>query len=245
MPLSHIPTLPLSRETTLDLNSPTTLGLLALALFFLWRFTRVHWMLGPLPSLKYAGISLVAAGVAISGAVSPPSIPPWIAGTAACVILLSQIILSTIPGPVPQQADHYRAQQPNAPGRTRTLYLLEFEAYETGLQIVYQCPGQLTPENANHLDTRLRAYIACIISDAARRGGLGVTSGPPHGQRPSWLLTGFSMPVGLQQASFDSTKKLFSLRVGPIMLGPGSAMRADVVCALGKGFLSLCKVIRV
>lgn len=230
---------------TFDYKNPTMLGLLAVALFFLWRFARIHWMLGPLSALKYGALNLLAAGLALAGASSPPAIPPWIAAVTAGGIFLFQIIISTIPGPTPHHAEHYKAQQPKASGRTRALYLLEFEAYETGLQIVYQCPKRLTSEEANRLDTRLRAYIACIIPDAASRGSLGARSGPPHGQRPSWVLDGFSVPVGLQQASFDAEKRLFSLRVGPIMLGPGCAMTPDVACALGKGFLSLCKVIRV
>jgi hypothetical protein len=86
------------------------------------------------------------------------------------------------------------------------------------VNLVYRWKGDLSHDEADRLDTRVRAYVACAIFDAAATGGLSCVPGPPHGQRPSWVIRGEPMPISLVNAGFDVSDKTCFMQIGPGML---------------------------
>jgi len=99
--------------------------------------------------------------------------------------------------------EHYEETCLHAPGGKADLKLIHAAAEGPFITLVYQWKGNLSRAEADDLDTRARAYIACAIYDAAATAGLSCQPGPPHGQRPSWHITGERMPISLVNAGFD------------------------------------------
>jgi hypothetical protein len=114
---------------------------------------------------------------------------------------------------------HYRQTSKRAPGRPHDLTLSETRGAGSWFRMTYAWSGDLAFQEADNLDTRVRAFIASAIPDAAVAAGLACQAGPPHGQRPSWFIGGGSMPVSLVQGAFDVEQKKCQVTVGPIGAG--------------------------
>lgn len=112
-------------------------------------------------------------------------------------------------------SQHYDQTSRKVPGRMQVLTLIHATMDGLFINLVYQWKRELTDAEADDLDTRARAYIACAIYDAATAAGLTCQPGPPHGQRPSWYIRGERMPISLVEAGFDMSDKTCIMRVGP------------------------------
>lgn len=124
---------------------------------------------------------------------------------------------------------HYNQTVRQALGEKRELTLIHATAEGPFVNLVYRWEGELSYDEADRLDTRARAYIACAIYDAARTDGLFCLPGPPHGQRPTWCVEGERMPISLVSAGFDVSDKTCFMQIGPGILmepqGGGSHCR--------------------
>lgn len=72
-------------------------------------------------------------------------------------------------------SEYYEAYEEtclNAPGGKSDLTLIHAAAEGPFVNLVYQWKGELSHAEADDLDTRARAYIACAIYDAAITAGL-------------------------------------------------------------------------
>jgi len=127
--------------------------------------------------------------------------------------------------------EHYDRVKRSAPGGPCRLTLVQADTEGPYVSLAYQWHDALTDDEADKLDTRVRAYITCAIYDAAVAAGLSCQPGPPHGQRPSWLLGSRKGPTSLAQAGFDTTKKVCWLSVGPGMMILGGGLSDDGVAS--------------
>lgn len=117
--------------------------------------------------------------------------------------------------------DHYLQVLAKHPGTLCTLFLegVTIEAPWL-LHLEYAWREDLSHAQADVVDTRLRAYIACAIFDACQTAKIRCKSGPPHGSRPSWFLEDLPVPYSLVQASFSTEDKRMYQTVGPTMMAP-------------------------
>ena len=125
---------------------------------------------------------------------------------------------------------HYNQTARQAPGEKCELALIHAAVEGPFVNLVYQWKAELSDDEADKLDTRARAYIACAIYDAAMTAGLSCRPGPPHGQRPSWHIGGERTPISLVNAGFDVSDKTCFMQVGPGMLmmaGPQGGGRSS------------------
>ena len=113
---------------------------------------------------------------------------------------------------------HYDQTSRQASATRHELVLIHAAAEGPFVNLVYEWKGDLSHAEADDLDTRARAYIACAIYDAAATAGLSCQPGPPHGQRPSWHIAGERMPISLVNAGFDVSDKTCYMQIGPGML---------------------------
>ena len=113
-----------------------------------------------------------------------------------------------------------------APGGKCAIKLIDATLEGPGVSLVYQWSAVLSDEEADRLDTRARAYIACAIYDAASTARLISQPGPLHGQRPSWRFPGEHTYVSLIHAGFDVTDKTCFMHIGPGMITGGEPSRA-------------------
>ncbi|MHB9024168.1 MAG: hypothetical protein ACYC7E_08325 [Armatimonadota bacterium] len=124
--------------------------------------------------------------------------------------------------------EHYEQTFLQAPDTKQRLTLIHSEADGPGIVLVYKWMAELSPEEADRLDTRARAYITCAIYDAATTAGLSCQPGPPHFQRPAWRFPGERVPVSLIYAGFDVSDKTCFMQIGSSMMmvkGPSDGGR--------------------
>jgi len=114
--------------------------------------------------------------------------------------------------------EHYEQTSDQAQGRKQRLTLIRSVVDGPGVTLVYIWTADLSHEEADRLDTRARAYIACAIFDAATTAGLTCQPGPPHGQRPAWQFPKDRLPVSLINAGFDVSEKTCFMQIGPGMM---------------------------
>ena len=144
------------------------------------------------------------------------------------------------------QWDHYNQTKQTAGGEPHQLTLDEVSVEGPVLILVYRWDEDLIYEEADRLDTRARAYIACAIRDAAIGAGLSCQAGLSHGQRPAWEIASQAIPVSLMAAGFDVGEKVCWMHVGPTMVIEGRLSGSESVAAgLAKGFQSHFEQIRV
>jgi hypothetical protein len=143
--------------------------------------------------------------------------------------------------PQPKEAfltypQHYDETTRRAGGDKCELALVHVEAEGPFLNLVYQWADSLSEQEADNLDTRARAYVACAIYDAAKMAGLSCESGPPHGQRPSWLFGGGRTPISLVNAGFDVSDRTCFMQVGPGMIAMAARQEGEHLVKLAAGF---------
>ncbi len=114
---------------------------------------------------------------------------------------------------------HYEQTSRKALGDKCHLKLVQTSAEGGLVALVYRWSASLSEDEADRLDTRARAFIACAIYDAATAAGLACQVGPPHGQRPSWRIEGERTPVSLVNAGFDIADKNCYMQIGVGMVG--------------------------
>lgn len=117
---------------------------------------------------------------------------------------------------------HYEQTSAKAPGKTRSLTLINAEEDGPMVHLAYQWEDNLSHKEADDLDTQLRAYIACAIYDAGTSAGLRCAPGQLHGERPAWHINRERIPVSLVNADFDVRSKTCNLYVGHGLMIAGS-----------------------
>ncbi len=122
--------------------------------------------------------------------------------------------------PVLTHPRHYEQVSRRAPGEKCPLKLIRTSSEGGLVELVYRWGLPLSDNEADALDTRLRAYIACAIYDAATAAGLSCQAGAPLGQRPAWHMEGEPIPVSLVNAGFDVTDKTCFVQIGAGMVNP-------------------------
>jgi hypothetical protein len=125
------------------------------------------------------------------------------------------------------------------------LTLVHASAQGPFVNLIYRWSGSLSETEADKLDTRARAYIACAIYDAATTAGLACEPGPPHGQRPSWLIMGTRIPTALVNAGFDVSDSTCFMQVGPGIMMMGQRGEASHSQKLISGFQAQFRKIRI
>jgi hypothetical protein len=116
---------------------------------------------------------------------------------------------------------HYRETSSKAPGSLRELALTRTQVAGSCVRMIYTWSEDLEYQEADNLDSRVRAFVACAIPDAAADAGLACQAGPQFGQRPAWFVAGVPMPVSLVQGAFNVDAKACMVTVGPIVVrGP-------------------------
>ena len=111
---------------------------------------------------------------------------------------------------------HYLQTAKRAPGPPCELTLAGTREEGSWFRLAYVWTDNLDHQEADRLDSRVRAFIACAIPDAAGAASLACQGGPPHGQRPAWFVEGGPIPVSLVHGSFDVDRKTCYVTVGPI-----------------------------
>lgn len=127
--------------------------------------------------------------------------------------------------------EHYLQVLERNQGPIQDLLLEETEVDGPFLHLRYTWHDELTHAQADRIDTRLRAYIACAIPDACH-GLLICHPGPPHGSRPSWYVENCPIPFSLVQARFSVAEKSLYPTVGPIIFAP-----VNYAETMARGFL--------
>ena len=122
------------------------------------------------------------------------------------------------PKPTPANPRHYLEVSSKAPGERQSLELVRSEVQGPFVLLAYQWTSDLTYEEADNLDSRMRAYAACTIYDAAIESRLPCRAGPLHGMRPSWLIGDLMTPISLAEAGFRFSDKICELSVGPVVI---------------------------
>ena len=135
-------------------------------------------------------------------------------------------------------SQHYDETARQAPGSKCELTLVHVGVEGPFLNLVYQWHDNLSDQEADRLDTRARAYIACAIFDAAETANLSCDPGPPHGQRPSWRICGARTPISLVNAGFDVSDKTCFMQVGPGMVAMTARQQGENLSKLAAGFQS-------
>ncbi|MBP8953179.1 MAG: hypothetical protein KBI47_12360 [Armatimonadetes bacterium] len=102
--------------------------------------------------------------------------------------------------------------------------------------LVYRWAADLSYDEADRLDSRARAFIACAVYDAARAARLPCQPGPPHGRRPAWMFRGVRVPVSLIDAGFDTEQKTCYMCLGPSIMTLEPSGVALYAQQLVKGF---------
>lgn len=117
---------------------------------------------------------------------------------------------------------HYKTTARTAQGGPDELTLAETDVTGPFVTLVYAWASELCDAEADRLDSRVRAFVACAIHDAAKAAGVASASGPAYGQRPSWILGESRMPVSVVDAGFDTDQKVCYVKVGPVMTAGGA-----------------------
>ena len=220
-------------------HGPAEMSQVALLCYFV--FIRGFWFLG---HRKAPVLPIVGAVVLGLGMIKPSIITPQMSLLLGAAVLGLDVGTLFVRTPRLSHARHFEEERRRAPGWPMGLSLSQANASSTGVTLLYRWHLPLSPGAADRLDSRLRAYIACAIFDAARHAGLKCTEGPPQGRRPSWIIKGCEIPIGLQQAGFDVKEKSCLLSVGPIILGR-SRCPETISVALMNGFFKKFTMLRV
>ena len=117
--------------------------------------------------------------------------------------------------------DHYLSTSRNASGNPCKLILERSMAEGPVVHLTYRWISDLSDQEADHLDSRARAFIACAIYDAAVGANLVCQPGPQHGKRPGWIIEAEPVPVSLMSAGFKVPEKICWMKVGPILARDG------------------------
>jgi tetratricopeptide (TPR) repeat protein len=133
---------------------------------------------------------------------------------------------------------HYEVTAWAAPGERRQLSLVRAATDGALVTLVYRWGSELSSQEADRLDTRARAFVACAIYDAAIAAGLQCDPGPTHGSRPAWRILGETTPVSLIGAGFDVADRTCFMRVGPVAVSRGQSPVLRCAAALVDGFES-------
>lgn len=134
----------------------------------------------------------------------------------------------TLKAPYLTYPEHYEQTLRQAQGVKQRLSLINAELDGTVVAMTYRWTAELSHEEADRLDTRARAYVTCAIYDAATTAGIACQPGPPHGQRPSWILGSERMPISLINAGFDLAEKTCFMHIGQglmVISGPSGGGR--------------------
>lgn len=140
---------------------------------------------------------------------------------------------------------HYREELASVGGSRTAVRLVEAVPTLGFVSLVYHWDQRLSHGDADRLDSRLRAYVVCAIGQAARKAGLSVEPGPPHGCRPSWIIaspdSGRHVIYGLGPCSFDVGQQVCELAVGPVVSPPVALPggRDSVTTHLAESFKAL------
>jgi hypothetical protein len=109
------------------------------------------------------------------------------------------------------------------------------------LHLTYCYDEELSHSEADVVDTRLRAYIACAIFDAAT-GLFFCQPAPSHGSRPAWFIQDCPVPFSLLQGRYNVKDKSIYLTVGPIIPLPQASGYTE---ALAEGFIKRFRIVKV
>ena len=135
----------------------------------------------------------------------------------ATYALRALIEMGVFGSPKVWDARRYEEESIAVGGEPHRLTLESAEADAIGVTLVYHWYDEIPHTEADRLDSRLRAYIACAIYDAADACHFPSGMGERWGRRPSWVFEGSPEPYSLQQAGFDTDQKVCQLRVGCII----------------------------
>lgn len=141
--------------------------------------------------------------------------------------------------------DHYTRERDSVGGMPQNMRLAAVDTHSGWIRMRYRWRADLSDDEADRLDSRLRAFIACGIYDAARRRGLNCKPGPIHGRRPSWLIEDSRIPFSLADGGFATVEKYCELSVGPVMRLMGEQDSTKVSRQLARGFREAFKGISV
>lgn len=144
----------------------------------------------------------------------------------------------------PKHPEHYEIMSNTTAGSKHELVLQQAAAVGPVVSLSYKWNEDIDHQEADNLDSRARAFIACAVYDAATRAGLSCRIGPPFGKRPSWLIANEQIPYSLIQAGFDTDEKVCWMHVGPIMVKGGMPMGRELTAGkLAEGFASwFCQI---
>lgn len=123
---------------------------------------------------------------------------------------------------------HFKQTSTKAPGNKCELTLINAEEEGPTVHLTYQWKDYLSYSEADNLDTRLRAYIACAIYDAGTIAGLLCEPGMPHGERPAWHINKERIPISLINADFDVSNKICNQYIGRGIIIMGSREESAV-----------------
>jgi len=151
---------------------------------------------------------------------------------------------------VSSDLNHYDEECRSVGGARCKVSLVEAVPFMSSVGLVYRWHERLSHSEADKLDSRLRAYIACVIGKAAENAELDVEPGPAHGRRPSWVILQPSsdkrVAYGLQQGSFDVGKQVCEMTVGPVVLPIVPSSDGDTVAReLAESFLAIFRELKV
>ncbi len=116
-----------------------------------------------------------------------------------------------------RHSEYYSSVAHNTGGTLCRIKLSQAENDDNCVALTYHWTEDLTYEQADKLDSRVRAYMSSVIYDAAKLGGIKCKRGPRHGSRPSWYLQGADVPLSLISAGFEYDEKVCWIIIGPIM----------------------------
>jgi len=161
---------------------------------------------------------------------SPAEVSRWLGGHY-------QEALDRLGKPAPlTYPRHYDETALRAPGERSDLSLIHAVTDGASVSLAYRWVADLSAQEADRLDTRARAHVACAIYDAAISAGLGCEPGPPHGSRPSWLIPGEAAPISLVFAGFDVAEKTCFMEIGAVHTIGGERPVIRCAAALVAGF---------
>jgi len=136
---------------------------------------------------------------------------------------------------------HYLDVLKKNPGSLQELSLVDVTIENPFLHLTYRYDEDLSRSEADVVDTRLRAYIACAIFDAGK-DLFFCQPAPSHGSRPAWFIQDCPVPFSLVQGRYSVANKSIYLTVGPIVPLPQAAGYAE---ALGAGFAKRFRIVKV
>ncbi|MFM7057227.1 MAG: hypothetical protein ACKO2P_09935 [Planctomycetota bacterium] len=115
---------------------------------------------------------------------------------------------------------HYREVLQAVGGPAQCLTLVSSVAHGPNVILVYSWDATLSPEDADRLDTRIRAYLNEAVGIAARKAGLTVQSGSPTcsllgiSMIPVWLIGGRDQPTFAANSAFSPDLRRVQATIG-------------------------------